>query len=87
MALPSLRTSSNVECSPSKIKDRVHYGFEYLGIEDPTRMSSEELSDEEVLTRVQKILKGVDCLPREFDEYNAEHPPPSISVEPILCYR
>jgi hypothetical protein len=49
-------------------------------------MSSEELSDEEVLTRVQKILKGVDCLPREFDEYNAEHPPPSISVEPILCY-
>jgi hypothetical protein len=34
------------------LEDMVHYGFEYLGIEDPTRMLSEELSDEEVLTRV-----------------------------------
>jgi hypothetical protein len=44
------------------LRERVHYGFEYTGLEDPTRMSKEELSGE-VLERIQAILKGVSVIP------------------------
>jgi hypothetical protein len=43
-------------------------------------MSKDELPEEEILSRVKKILKNVDCLPREFDEYDADHPLLEVSV-------
>lgn len=42
------------------LKDRMNYGFEYIGKEDPTWTLREELSEEEILARVQGILKDVD---------------------------
>jgi hypothetical protein len=42
------------------LKKREDYGFEYSRAEDPSRVVlALELTDEEVLERLQKILKGV----------------------------
>ena len=46
------------------MKEREHYGFEYSGAEDPSRMvPALELTNEEVLERLQKMLKGVSIVP------------------------
>ena len=37
------------------LQERVHYGFEYTGPEDPTRATSVELN-EEVLERIHGVL-------------------------------
>jgi hypothetical protein len=34
------------------LRERVHYGFEYIGLEDPIWMSKDELSKEEILERL-----------------------------------
>jgi hypothetical protein len=45
------------------LRERVHYDFEYIGLEDPTRMSKDELSKEEILESLQSILKDVSVIP------------------------
>ena len=58
------------------LKEREHYGFEYSGAEDPSRMvPALELTDEEVLERLQKMLKGVSIVPLAVLEYSAKNPP------------
>jgi hypothetical protein len=42
---------------------RVHYGFEYIELEDPTRMSKDKLFEEKILERLQSILKDVSIIP------------------------
>jgi hypothetical protein len=59
--------------------ERVHYGFEYIGVQDPTRMSKDELSEEEILVRIQKILKDVGCILLKFEERDVNHPPAAVS--------
>lgn len=62
------------------LKVREHYGFEYIGAEDTSRMVvALELTDEEVLARLRKVLKGVSVVPPRIDEYDAAHPPLSVS--------
>ena len=57
-----------------------NYGFEYSGAEDPSRMVlALELTDEEVLERLQKMLKGVSVVPLAVLEYSANNPPPAVS--------
>jgi hypothetical protein len=38
-----------------------------------------ELTDEEVLERLKKILKGVSVVPHPVPEYHADNPPPAVS--------
>jgi hypothetical protein len=38
-----------------------------------------ELTDEEVLERLQKMLKGVSVIPHTVPEYHADNPPPAVS--------
>lgn len=57
------------------MKAREHYGFEYTDVEDPSRMSSEELSKPEVLKRLQKILKNVSVPPLRLEENDATNKP------------
>jgi hypothetical protein len=38
-----------------------------------------ELTEEEVLERLKKILKGVSVVPHTVPEYRADNPPPAIS--------
>ena len=62
------------------MKEHEHYGFEYSGVEDPSRMvPALELTDEEVLERLQKMLKGVSVVPLAVLEYSANNPPPAVS--------
>jgi hypothetical protein len=37
--------------------------FEYTGVEDPSRMCTEELSDEAALLRVKRVLLDMDAVP------------------------
>lgn len=60
--------------------------FEYIGVEDPTRMSREELTEGEVLGRIKKILKDIDCIPLRFEEKDAEHPSASVSNTPHISF-
>ena len=62
------------------MKEHEHYGFEYSRVEDPSRMvPALELTDEEVLERLQKMLKGVSVVPLAVLEYSAKNPPPTVS--------
>jgi hypothetical protein len=62
------------------LKAREHYGFEYSGAEDPSRMvPALELTEEEVLERLKKILKGVSVVPHMVPEYRADNLPPAVS--------
>jgi hypothetical protein len=57
-----------------------HYGFKYSRAEDPSRMvPALELTDEEVLEHLKKILKGVSVVPHPVPEYRANNPPPVVS--------
>jgi hypothetical protein len=62
------------------LKAREHYGFEYSVAEDPSRIVSDlELTEEEVLEHLKKILKGVNVVPHTVPEYRADNPPPAVS--------
>ena len=62
------------------MKEREHLGFEYSRAEDPSRMvPALELTDEEVLERLQKMLKGVSIVPPAVSEFSANNPPPAVS--------
>jgi hypothetical protein len=51
------------------------------GAEDPSWLvPSEELTKDEVLQRLRKILKGVSIIPHRVDEHDAANPPPAVSV-------
>jgi hypothetical protein len=63
------------------LKARETYGFEYAGAEDLSRMVlTRELTEDEVLECLCKILKGVSVILHRVDEYSATSPPPAISV-------
>ena len=67
------------------LKEREHFGFEYSRAEDPSRMvPALQLTDEEVLERLQKMLKGVTVVLLAVLEYSANNPPPAVSCF-FLC--
>ena len=62
------------------LKERENFGFEYSGAEDPSRMvPALELTDEEVLEHLQKMLKGASVVPLTVSEYYAKNPPLAVS--------
>ena len=62
------------------LKERENFGFEYSRAEDPSRMvPALELTDEEVLERLQKMLKGASVVSLTVSEYCAKNPPPAVS--------
>jgi hypothetical protein len=72
--------ASFIRCRVQPLRGRVHYGFKYIGLEDPTWMSKDELSEEEILERLQNILKDVCIIPLQFKERDADHQPAAVSV-------
>ena len=62
------------------LKERENLGFEYSRAEDSSRMVlTLELTDEEVLERLQKMLKGASVVPLAVPEYSTKNPPPAMS--------
>ena len=41
------------------LKERINYGFEYTSLEDPARVTTNELTEDEVLERIQNVLGSV----------------------------
>jgi hypothetical protein len=67
------------------LKAREHYGFEYAGAEDPSRMfPTQELIEEKVLECLCKILKGVSVVLLRVNEFTAKNPPLAVSL--LLSY-
>ena len=52
--------------------------FEYQGTSDLSRYSKEEISDEEVFSRVQRLLKDVKDVPFVPDTFSTANPPRKV---------
>ena len=50
-------------------------GFQYQGIADSSRYSEEEISDEEVFSRVQRLLRDVKKIPFVPNTFATASPP------------
>ena len=42
------------------LMQRVHPGFEYLGADDPSRMTKDEISNDEIVQRLSKIFQKME---------------------------
>ena len=52
--------------------------FQYQGTADPSRYSKEEISDDEALSRVQRLLRNVKKIPVVPDTFSAANPPKQV---------
>jgi hypothetical protein len=53
-------------------------GFEYMGVEDPSRMCAEELTDDAALILVKRVLLDVNTMPYVLELFSAQNP-----LEPV----
>ncbi|CAD6251164.1 unnamed protein product [Miscanthus lutarioriparius] len=58
------------------LQQRINYWFEYSRPEDPARITKEQMSDAELLDRLQHMFAQLIVLPTPQDEYHAKRPPP-----------
>jgi hypothetical protein len=62
------------------LQERVHYGFEYAGVEDPNRLIKVVLSDEVILAHLNKFLLGVKKMPPILNEFSTANPLVAVSI-------
>ena len=55
--------ASFIRCRIQPLQERIHYGFEYTGLEDLAWVTTDELMEGEVLERTQNILELVQVIP------------------------
>ena len=60
------------------LQARETLGFQYQGTVDSSRYSKEEILDEEVLSRVQRLLRDVKIIPFVPDMFSAVSPPKQV---------
>ncbi|CAN6362426.1 unnamed protein product [Urochloa humidicola] len=60
---------------------RSTYEYEYMGTEDPGRMSPQELSESEIMACLQAMLPKVTNMPFIPQLYDAKHPPLQADVD------
>ena len=60
-------------------------GFQYQGTTDSSRYSEEEISDEEILSRVQRLLRDVKKVPFVPDTFSAVNPPKQVPDKSSRC--
>ena len=56
------------------LQAREMLGFQYQGTADSSRYSEEEISDEEVFSRVHRLLRDVKKIPVVLDTFSAASP-------------
>ena len=61
------------------LQARVTFGFEYQGKNDPSRYLEEEISNGEVLRRVQRLFEKVEHVPHLLNTLSALNPPKEAS--------
>lgn len=62
------------------LQKRERFGFEYQGTQDNDRMSSEELTSDEVMFRLRRLFGGHLLIPQIVREFSASNPPKPVST-------
>ena len=57
------------------LQSRIHSGFEYTGLYDPSRFSSEKTGRDEAMVLLYNLFEGVTSLPELLDLFRASNPP------------
>ena len=57
--------------------------FQYQGTTDSSRYSEEEISDEEVFSRVQQLQRDVKKVPIVPDTFSAGSPPKQVLIRVV----
>ena len=65
------------------LQARETFGFQYQGTTDSSRYSEEEISDEEVFSRVQRLLRDVKKIPIVPDTFSAASPPKQVLIRVV----
>ena len=66
------------------LQARETLGFQYQGTSDSTRYSEEEISDDEVFSRVQRLLRDVKKVPFIPETFSAA-PPKQVPDKSSRC--
>jgi hypothetical protein len=66
------------------IQQRHTLGFEYIGVEDPSRMCADELTDDAALIRVKRVLLDVNAVPYVPELFSTQNPPKPVSVRLLV---
>ena len=61
------------------LQERIHYGFEYTSPEDPAQVTADELTEGEVLERIQNVLGFVQVIRYQYPERDHQNPPAIVS--------
>ena len=67
------------------LQARETLAFHYEGTTDSSRHSEEEISDEEVFSRVQRLLRDVKKIPFVPDMFSAASPPKQVLDKSSRC--
>ena len=67
------------------LQARETLGFQYQGTADSSRYSEEEISDEEILSRVQRLLRDVKKVPVVPNMFSTANPPKQVPDESSRC--
>ena len=65
---------------------RTHPMFEYMGLHDPSRFSSEKTSRDEAMVLLYNLFEGVTSLPELPDLFHASNPPKKVRFSVIECF-
>jgi hypothetical protein len=68
------------------LKDKVHPAYVYTGVREPSRVMNRRISQEDVLSRVELMLRGAivnDGAPRSYSAWNL---PPPVSFDHLISY-
>ena len=60
------------------LQARETFGFQYQGTTDSSRFLEEEISDEEVFSRVHRLLRNLKDVPVVHDTFSAVNPPKQV---------
>ena len=65
---------------------RNHLGFEYMGLYDPSRFSSEKTSRDEAMVLLYNLFEGVSSIPVLLDLFHVNNPPKQVKFCNIGCF-
>ena len=65
------------------LQARETFGFQYQGIIDSSRFLEEEISDEEVFSRIQRLLKNVKDVLVVPNTFSAANPPKQVLIRVV----
>ena len=65
------------------LQARETFGFQYQGTTDSSRYSEEEISDEEVFSQVQRLLRDVKKITIVPDTFSAANPPKQVLIRVV----